>query len=223
VRNELSGQSSSSAGIDVIDGRQVDEEPEGLAAPGIRAGSSLAGEFVYLGANSVPAMALALGNRSSEDSIQEIVSKSVLPLFGLDNESATYPFVDLWGLPAGSSTRVSEICKLLPTSADCFQILREYRDGVHVLFPGVVDLGQMETDVSQFLTKRSTQKFLPNDYIDHTSTVGGKSLHWLGLLFACLASGSQGSRLARKERQLTSQVYGKLSPDKLSLRALMYR
>jgi hypothetical protein len=32
-------------------------------------------------------------------------------------------------------------------------------------------------------------------------------LHWLGLLFATLASGFQCSDLPRKERQIKSQVY----------------
>ena len=37
----------------------------------------------------------------------------------------------------------------------------------------------------------------------------GVSLTWLGLLFAVLASGSQSSNLPGKERELTSQVYGR--------------
>jgi hypothetical protein len=41
----------------------------------------------------------------------------------------------------------------------------------------------------------------------------GKDLHWVGLLFATLASGCQCSDLPRKELQLTSQVYGKRGCD----------
>lgn len=37
--------------------------------------------------------------------------------------------------------------------------------------------------------------------------VYGKSLSWLGLLFATLGSGIQSSELPRKERQMKSQVY----------------
>ncbi len=178
------------------------------APPGIQARSGLVGEFVHLGRNSVPAMAIALGDGSNEDVLRNVVGKSVLPLFGLDNESATYPFVDLWGLPTGSPRRVAEICKLLPSDADCFQFLRQYRDTAHILYPGVVDLDQLEADLTQFLIARSSQPLeVSSSYIDGSSTVYGKSLHWLSLTFACLASGCQASPLSRKERALTSQVY----------------
>lgn len=180
-----------------------------VAPPGIQARSGLVGDFVHLGRNSVPAMAIALGDGGTEEVIQNIIGKSVLPLFGLDNESATYPFVDLWGLPTGSPRRVAEICKLLPSDADCFQFLRQYRDTAHILYPGVVDLDQLEAELTQFLVSRSSQPLeVSSSNVDGSSTVYGKSLHWLSLTFACLASGCQASPLSRKERALTSQVYG---------------
>ena len=212
VKSELSGhrETVNEAGLndDMDFGEDMAEAPQ-ASTSGIQAGTAHSGEFVHIGGNSVPAMAIALGSGSKEGIIQEVTGKSVLPLFGLDNESATYPFVDLWGLPAAPPVRVAEICKLIPASADCFQLLRQYRDGAHILFPGVVDIEQMEADFTQFLTKRPHQDFLPSDYIDYSSTVEGKSLNWVGLLFASLASGCQSSGLPRKERQLTSQVYGK--------------
>jgi hypothetical protein len=175
---------------------------------GVQAPTELLGDFVHLGRHSVPAMVMALGNRSNEEAVQDIIGKSALPLFGLDNESATYPFVDLWGLPTGSSTRVREICKIIPSDADCFQFLRQYRDVAHILYPAVVDIDQLETDLTQFLISRSTQPFSVDTYVNASSPVYGKSLHWLSLMFACLASGCQASSLPRKERHLTSQVYG---------------
>jgi hypothetical protein len=184
------------------------------AHPGIQAPTELLGDFVHLGRHSVPAMVMALGTRSSnEEGVQEIIGKSALPLFGLDNESATYPFVDLWGLPTGSATRVREICKIIPSDADCFQFLRQYRDVAHILYPAVVDIDQLETDLTQFLIGRSTQPLPIDNYVNASSTVYGKSLHWLSLMFACLASGCQASSLPRKERHLTSQVYGMLPYD----------
>lgn len=41
----------------------------------------------------------------------------------------------------------------------------------------------------------------------------GMNLAFIGLLFAVLASGCQSSDLPGKERELTSQVYGKLTCD----------
>ena len=194
-------------------GTIISDESKGretnITAPGIQASTGLAGEFVHLGNNSVAAMALAMGHGNSEQVIRDIIGKSVLPIFGLDNESATYPFVDLWGLPPGSSTRVEELCKLIPTDADCHQFLRQYRDTTHILFPGVVDIDQLESDLTRFLIERSSRGVQPHRYPVESSNVYGKTLNWVGLLFACLASGCQCSGLSRKERQLTSQVYGK--------------
>ena len=107
-------------------------------AQGIHASNVLTGETVHLGANSVPAMVVALG-RGNNETIRDL-HKSVLPLFGLDNESATYPFVDIWELPHGSSSRIDQLCKLLPSDADVRQSFRQYRDTAHVLYPGVVDI-----------------------------------------------------------------------------------
>ena len=175
---------------------------------GVQAATELLGDFVHLGRHSVPAMVMALGTRSNEEAVQDIIGKSALPLFGLDNESATYPFVDLWGLPTGSATRVREICKIIPSDADCFQFLRQYRDVAHILYPAVVDIDQLETDLTQFLIGRSSQQLPIDSYVNASLLVYGKSLHWLSLMFACLASGCQASSLPRKERHLTSQVYG---------------
>jgi hypothetical protein len=52
------------------------------------------------------------------DTMRDLLGKSILPFFGLDNQRTTYPFVDLWGLPHGSSSRIDELCRLLP--AQCF-------------------------------------------------------------------------------------------------------
>jgi hypothetical protein len=185
------------------DTRDAHPTPFGVQAP-----TELLGDFVHLGRHSVPAMVMALGTRSDKEAVQNIIGESALPLFGLDNDSATYPFVDLWGLPTGSSTRVLEICKIVPSDADCFQFLRQYRDVAHILYPAVVDVDQLETDLTQFLITRSSQQPPLDNYVNASSTVYGKNLHWLSLMFACLASGCQASSLPRKERHLTSQVYG---------------
>lgn len=51
----------------------------------------------------------------------------------------------------------------------------------------------------------------PNDYDDgQNDQMYGMSLQWVGLLFAAFASGAQFTTLPKKERDLVSQVYGKL-------------
>jgi len=83
---------------------------------GMSARNALTGDTVYLGGNSVPAMVVALAHDNRDEAVQDFLQKSVLPVFALDNESATYPFVDLWGLPHGSFQRIELLCKLLPSS-----------------------------------------------------------------------------------------------------------
>jgi hypothetical protein len=182
---------------------------EDQSAQGIHTDNDFTGQTVHLGGNSVPAMVVALGRGSGEDTMRDLVGKSILPLFGLDNQSATYPFVDLWGLPHGSSSRIDELCRLLPADADCLQYFRHYRDTAHVLYPGVVDICQFESDLTHFLVNRANRTANMVDESLTEQNVYGMNLHWVGLLFATLASGCQCSGLPRKERQLTCQVYGK--------------
>jgi hypothetical protein len=178
-------------------------------AQGIHTNNDLIEETVHLGGNSVPAMVVAFSSGTDEETMRELLGKSILPLFGLDNQSATYPFVDLWGVPHDSSSRINELCKLLPTDADSLQYFQQYRDTAHVLYPGIVDLRQFESDLTHFLVNRAGKAANINSEPLSAQNVYGMSLHWVGLLFATLASGCQCSGISRKERQLTSQVYGK--------------
>ncbi|KIV99253.1 uncharacterized protein PV09_09024 [Verruconis gallopava] len=177
--------------------------------PAILAKRGFSDDAVYLGGNSVPAMVTALANEQHSDlEVQNLLSKSVLPIFGLDNDSATYPFVDLWGIPHGSFQRIELLCKLLPaTDGECIRIFKLYRDTPHVIFPGVVDIAEFESDLLDFLRTRATTSLTLGVGPLATQVVFGKSLHWLGLLFAILGSGIQSSELPRKERQMKSQVY----------------
>jgi hypothetical protein len=187
------------------DGHSVSAEEN--PATGINTNSDLLGENVYLGGNSVPAMVVAMG-KTGGGHIQELLGKSILPVFGLDNSTSTYPFVDLWGLPHGSIVRIEQLCALLPSPSDCLQFFAHYRDTAHVLYPGVSDLQQFEHDLTNFLISRGSDEICSDGNELATQKAYGKDLHWIGLLFATLASGCQCSGRPRKERQLTSQVYG---------------
>lgn len=65
----------------------------------------------------------------------------------------------------------------------------------------------MESDLLLFLINRASSANLQGGTGISEEQIYGKNLHWIGLLFAILASGCQCSTLARKERELTSQVY----------------
>lgn len=184
---------------------------------GIHTKNDLTGQTVHLGGSSVPALVMALGQGpAGRASVQEILSKSILPIFGLDNETATYPFVDLWGLAHASLERAEQLAKAIPDDMQCLSFFRYYRDMGHVIFPGVADMEQFEQDLTRFLAARArmeaTDSGIPGMPPPGVSerAIYNESLHWIGLLFAVLANGCQCSGLARKERELTSQVYGKL-------------
>lgn len=153
--------------------------------------------------------ALQMNQGHAEQSqIQEMLGKTVLPLFGLDNESATYPFVDLWGLPHGSLARAQELAKALPSDAQMLDLFQCYKDLGYVIYAGIVSPEHFQSDLTTFLITRSTQ--MSTDHGVTEQNIYGKTYNWLALLFAVLASGAQCSAMPRKERELTSQVYSEL-------------
>lgn len=147
---------------------------------------------------------MSQGN-AERSQIQEMLGKTVLPLFGLDNESATYPFVDLWGLPHGSLTRAQELAKALPGDQQMLHLFRCYRDMGYIIYAGIVSPDEMEQEIMEFLAVRAAQMSSPQGVTEHL--IYGKKYTWLALLFSVLASGAQSSGMPRKERELTSQVY----------------
>lgn len=83
---------------------------------GIHAANTLGEGTVHLGSRSV--MAYILNNRSGSDQVQALLEGGILPKLGLDNESATYPFIDLWSTDM-SSFDVSAVCSALPNDQQC--------------------------------------------------------------------------------------------------------
>lgn len=83
---------------------------------GIHAANTFGKGTVHLGSRSV--MAYILNNKSGSDQLQALLEGGILPKLGLDNESATYPFVDLWSSDM-SSFDISAVCNALPTDSQC--------------------------------------------------------------------------------------------------------
>lgn len=101
---------------------QVKDEPDGpeyVRAMEISEQNQLTGESIHLGGGSVPALIKALRAAGNSPAVQEVFGSNVLPLFGLDNENATYPFISLWDNPKGAAGRIAELQKALPSDADC--------------------------------------------------------------------------------------------------------
>lgn len=93
---------------------------------------------------------------------------------------------------------------MLTISCSSFRL---YRDFAHVTYPAVVDMNQFESDLLTFLNARRSSP-INGEYNDANDTVYGKTIQWLGLLFAAFASGAQFSTRPKKERDPISQVYG---------------
>jgi hypothetical protein len=97
--------------------RADDSEREGIHAPSGQIGT------VHLGSRSVLAYVHGLGRtKESQEAALTLLgeNENVLPKLGLDNESATFPFIDLWSTNA-STYDVGSLCKLLPDDESCIE------------------------------------------------------------------------------------------------------
>ncbi|KAJ4346595.1 uncharacterized protein N0V89_010526 [Didymosphaeria variabile] len=166
----------------------IDSETSHVRTQGIHTYNDFTGQTIHVGPSSVPALVMALGKGDSQfQGLQDVLGKkSMLPIFGLDNETATYPFVDLWGLPHGSIQRAQELANALPNDAECLSFFRCYRETAHVVYPAVADIEGIESDLLLFLINRASAQGTAGITDE---AIYGKDFHWIGLVFAILASG----------------------------------
>lgn len=171
---------------------------------GIHAANTLGEGTVHLGSRSV--LAYILNNKSGSDQLQALLEGGILPKLGLDNESATYPFVDLWSSDM-STFDVSAVCSALPSDQQCKEFFYYYRDIAGAIYPVLEDIPNFEMHLDHLLRTRTATGGIYRSDNDQAQKPFGVSIAFLGLLFAVLASGCQSSDLPGKERELTSQVY----------------
>ncbi|KOC15958.1 putative C6 transcription factor [Aspergillus flavus AF70] len=171
---------------------------------GIHAANTLGEGTVHLGSRSV--LAYILNNKSGSDQLQALLEGGILPKLGLDNESATYPFVDLWSSDM-STFDVSAVCSALPSDQQCKEFFYYYRDIAGAIYPVLEDIPNFEMHLDLLLRTRTATGGIYRSDNDQAQKPFGVSIAFLGLLFAVLASGCQSSDLPGKERELTSQVY----------------
>jgi hypothetical protein len=201
--------------------RRISSHPQGAeeegraSAEGLHTRNTLTGQTVHVGSNSIPALVMALakkhndtlGNSNAPDDPvdwQELMGGSVLPLFGLDNESATYPFVDLWSHSGGPMSRIQQLSEALPSEQECKINFAAYRDHAHIVYPGIVDIQKFEEELHEFHIQRARDGRTGGL---SEQSMYGKHLSWISLLFAAMAAGVQCSDLPRKSRELTAKVF----------------
>ncbi|KAL4866035.1 hypothetical protein BDV12DRAFT_173581 [Aspergillus spectabilis] len=174
-------------------------EREGIHAP-----NTLGEGTVHLGSRSV--LAYILNNKSGSDQLQALLEGGILPKLGLDNESATYPFVDLWSSDM-STFDISAVCYALPPDQQCREFFCYYRDIAGAIYPVIEDVVSFERHLDLLLQNRAATGGVYRADDDQAQRPFGVSVAYLGLLFAVLASGCQSSDLPSKDRELSSQVY----------------
>ncbi|RMZ80316.1 hypothetical protein DV738_g2883, partial [Chaetothyriales sp. CBS 135597] len=176
-----------------------DTELEGIFAPSDQMGT------IHLGPRSVLAYMKGLGRgRSTPEARHPLLEENVLPKLGLDNESVTYPFVDLWSTDTAIGD-LNGLCSAIPDDVLCKDFYQFYRDVACAMYPVLPEPDRFEETLDLMLANRSKAVRESLD-IDQAKPLG-ISLAFLALVFAVLASGAQCSRLRAKERELTSQVY----------------
>ncbi|CRG87532.1 Oleate activated transcription factor 3 [Talaromyces islandicus] len=209
LRNGLEQIEAGSRSSAISDKRGIDTNPrsnrESPEREGIHTTHMYGEGTVHLGSRSVLAYIL---NKSGSLQAQTLLEGGLLPKLGLDNETATYPFVDLWSSDT-SSFDVNAVCSALPNDQQIREFFYFYRDIAGTLYPVLVDVPGFEKNLETFLRNRAAaggvlktgdSRLLPQRPF-------GMDLAFIGLLFAVLASGCQSSDLPAKERELTSQVY----------------
>lgn len=171
---------------------------EGVHAPSSQMGT------MHLGSRSVLAYMIGNRSKSTQDAARQVLKENILPNLGLDNESTTYPFVDLWSTDK-SMQDVSGLMKTLPNDDVCREFWLTYKDIPCTIYPVVPDVEAFDQTLSTLLQTRA--EFMRTGKAIDPNRPYGLSLPWIALLFAVLASGIQCTGRAAKERELTSQVY----------------
>lgn len=205
LRNQVSNDKEETASVNAdmqsasgTISQSDDVDREGVHAPSNQMGT------MHLGSRSV--LAYMIGNRtkSTQDDARTFLEHNILPNLGLDNETTTYPFVDLWSTDS-SMQDVNGLIQALPDDELCREFWLTYRDIPCTIYPVVPDAAAFDTTLRYMLQKRAEINSRRGE-VDPNKPYG-VALPWLALLFAVLASGSQSTGRPAKERELTSQVY----------------
>jgi hypothetical protein len=201
-------------------------QPKGvsLRQEGIYEQSRMGECSVYIGPQST--LSYIKSNNTSTNCFQALLEGDTLPKMLLDNESATYPFVNLWS-PGISAYDISPVCYALPTDQQCKEfvpispcdpflqliesrLFAQYRDVTGVVYPVIGDVPRFEKTLDLMLRNRAaTDGVFEADHAQPQRPFG-VSIAYLGLLFAVLAAGCQSSDLSGQEIKLTSQIYGRM-------------
>ncbi|KAJ6131335.1 hypothetical protein N7523_001795 [Penicillium sp. IBT 18751x] len=177
---------------------------------------SIRSQGVY-GSNVLKTGAVHIGSRSalvdildkskgSEDIAQALPQEDLLADLAMGNESAAYPFVDLWSSDP-YTFNIAGVCAVLPDDAQCHRFLGFYKEIGAVLYPVLPDLSLIEMKSERLLEGRRRAGGIYKPDANGLVKPFGIDLPFFSLFFALLASGCQLSDMSEKDRELTSWVY----------------
>ncbi|GLA77239.1 hypothetical protein AtubIFM55763_009126 [Aspergillus tubingensis] len=185
--------------------QEQEEEDDSPASEGIYGSTTLRTNSVHIGSRSALVDILDK-SKVSEDTAQALPKDDLLTELAMGNESAAYPFVDLWSSDP-YTFNISGVCSVLPDDEQCRKFLAFYRNIGAVLYPVLPDLVKFEADMNKLLQGRQAAGGVYSPDANGLVKPFGMSVSFLSLLFAVLASGSQLSDLPGKERELTSWAH----------------
>ncbi|KAJ5591476.1 uncharacterized protein N7459_001845 [Penicillium hispanicum] len=184
---------------------QPAERKDSTRSEGVYGSNVLKTGAVHIGSRSALVDILDK-SKSSEDTAQALPQEDLLAELALGNESAAYPFVDLWSSDP-YTFNIAGVCAVLPDDDQCRRFFKFYIDIGAVLYPVLPDVDELERKSNQLLEGRRRVGGVYKPDANGLVKPFGMDLPFLSLLFAILASGCQLSDLAERDRELTSWVY----------------
>ncbi|RAL15299.1 cellobiose response regulator [Aspergillus homomorphus CBS 101889] len=181
------------------------EEEVSTPSEGIYGSTTLKTGSVHIGSRSA-LIDILDKSKNSEDTAQALPKEDLLAELALGNESAAYPFVDLWSSDP-YTFNIAGVCNVLPDDEQCRKLLKFYTEVGSVLYPVLPDISRLEENMERLLKGRQAAGGVYRPDANGLVKPFGMSVSFLSLLFAVLASGCQLSDLPGKERELTSWVY----------------
>lgn len=185
---------------------QMPEWKDSTRSQGVYGSNVLKTGAVHLGSRSALVDILDK-SKGSEDTAQALPQDDLLAELALGNESAAYPFVDLWSSDP-FTFNIAGVCAVLPDDEKCRRFLGFYKDIGAVLYPVLPDLDALEHKTNCLLNGRRRAEGVYKPDANGLVKPFGMDLPFLSLLFAVLASGCQLSDHPERDRELTSWVYG---------------
>ncbi|KAG2411555.1 hypothetical protein HFD88_009111 [Aspergillus terreus] len=197
-----SGRKPSGAERETLGPEEEDPSP---SSQGVYEVDALKTSKIHIGSRSA-LVDIMDKSKGAVETAEALPKDDLLTELALGNQSAAYPFVDLWSSDP-YTFNIAGVCGVLPDDEQCLKLLACYKEVGAVLYPVLPDLDKLERDTNRLLQGRLAAGGVYRPDANGLMKPFGMGLPFLSLLFAVLASGCQLSDRPESERELTSWVY----------------